>query len=429
MLLINSKTVNEINTKMFYGWIIVLIGGLGIFSSGAGQSHTFSAFLPIITKELNISSTSISTAYMIATLVAAFLLPRMGKFVDKFGPRIVLITTIILLGFGCLLFGAASNFLMLAIGFGFLRFFGQGSLMLCSSNIVTQWFDKKRGFALGLMGLGFAISMGLHPPISNYLIEVYGWRIAWVIIGFSTWIIMLPPLIFLAVNKPEDVNMLPDGAKKITNEKNTKSKIVGLNLSEALKEKCFYILAFSFFSISMLVTALHFFQVTILNEYFNLSSQIATTLFIPTMIAMILFIPIIGKMLDKFQTHIIIGIALIVTGCSLLMITFASSLQNAIIYSVIFGINNAFSISLFGYIWARYFGRLHVGSIQGTGQMILVVGASIGPIPFAAAIDYLGDPISTIRICSLYPFLASFLCILFLREPKKLTNLKLRIEN
>ena len=147
------------------------------------------------------------------------------------------------------------------------------------------------------------------------------------------------------------------------------------------------------------------------------------------MIAMILFIPVIGKMLDKFQTHNIIGIALIVTGCSLLMITFASSLQNAIIYSVIFGINNAFSISLFGYIWARYFGRLHVGSIQGTGQMILVVGASIGPIPFAAAIDYLGDPISTIRICSLYPFLASFLCILFLREPKKLTNLKLRIEN
>ena len=363
MFLINSKTVNEINTKMFYGWIIVLIGGLGIFSSGAGQSHTFSAFLPIITKELIVSSTSISTAYMIATLVAAFLLPRMGKFVDKFGPRIVLIATIILLGFGCLLFGAASNFLMLALGFGFLRFFGQGSLMLCSSNIVTQWFDKKRGFALGLMGLGFAISMGLHPPISNYLIEVYGWRIAWVIIGFSTWIIMLPPLIFLAVNKPEDVNMLPDGAEKITNEKNTKNKIIGLDLNEALKEKCFYILAFSFFSISMLVTALHFFQVTILNEYFNLSSQIATTLFIPTMIAMILFIPIIGKMLDKFQTHNIIGIALIVTGCSLLMITFASSLQNAIIYSIIFGINNAFSISLFGYIWARYFGRLHVGSI------------------------------------------------------------------
>ena len=110
MFLINSKTVNEINTKIFYGWIIVLIGGFGIFSSGAGQSHTFSAFLPIITKELNISSTSISTAYMIATLVAAFLLPRMGKLVDKFGPRIVLITTIILLGFGCFIIWSCIKF-------------------------------------------------------------------------------------------------------------------------------------------------------------------------------------------------------------------------------------------------------------------------------------------------------------------------------
>ena len=62
---------------------------------------------------------------------------------------------------------------MLAVAFGFLRFFGQGSLMLGSANIITQWFDKKRGFALGLMGLGFAISMGLHPPISDFLILLW----------------------------------------------------------------------------------------------------------------------------------------------------------------------------------------------------------------------------------------------------------------
>jgi len=425
MLFIKTKFVNNINNNFFYGWIIVVIGGLGIFTSGAGQSHTFSAFLPIITKELGISSTSISTAYMIATLVAAFLLPKIGKLVDKFGPRIVLIFTIILLGFGCLFFGAASNFLMLALGFGFLRFFGQGSLMLCSSNIVTQWFDKKRGLALGLMGLGFALSMGLHPPISNFLIENYGWRIAWAIIGLSTWIIMMPPLIFLAVNKPEDVNLMPDGIKSEVSE-NNKNQIYGLTLDEALKEKCFYILAFSFFSISMLVTAIHFFQVTILKDYFGLSNKVGTALFIPTMLAMIVFIPIVGKMLDKFKTHLIISIALLVTASSLILITLATSYVNAIIYSIVFGINNAFSISLFGYIWARYFGRLHVGSIQGTGQMILVVGASIGPIPFAAAIDLFGDPITTIRLSSIYPFFASILCFFFLREPKKMSHFKLQ---
>ena len=422
MFSINKQIYNKIGQKFFYGWTIAGIGSLGIFTSGAGQSHTFSPFISVISKDLQISSTSITTAYMIATLFAAFLLPKVGKLVDKFGPRIVLIYTVILLGIGCLIFGAASNFLMLAVAFGFLRFFGQGTLMLGSANITTQWFDKKRGFALGLMGLGFALSMGIHPPISDFLITNYGWRYAWVIIGLSTWVLMLPPLIFLAIDKPEDVNEKPDGIKIETN--NEKTKIFGLSLNEALKEKSFYILSFSFFSISTLVTALHFFQVTILNQYFNLPSQEAAALFIPTMITMIIFIPLAGKFLDQYETHNVIGISLLVTTASLISISFASNITFAIIYSIIFGINNAFNLALFGYIWPRYFGRLHVGSIQGTGQMVLVVGASIGAMPFALAMDFGYDLLFTIRLSALYPFLSAFLCFFFLRESQKLTDMR-----
>ena len=422
MFSINKQIYNKIGQKFFYGWTIAGIGSLGIFTSGAGQSHTFSPFIPVISKDLQISSTSITTAYMIATLFAAFLLPKVGKLVDKFGPRIVLIYTVILLGIGCLIFGAASNFLMLAVAFGFLRFFGQGTLMLGSANITTQWFDKKRGFALGLMGLGFALSMGIHPPISDFLITNYGWRYAWVIIGLSTWVLMLPPLIFLAIDKPEDVNEKPDGIKIETI--NEKTKIFGLSLNEALKEKSFYILSFSFFSISTLITALHFFQVTILNQYFNLPSQEAAALFIPTMITMIIFIPLAGKFLDQYETHNVIGISLLVTTASLISISFASNITFAIIYSIIFGINNAFNLALFGYIWPRYFGRLHVGSIQGTGQMVLVVGASIGAMPFALAMDFGYDLLFTIRASALYPLLSAFLCFFFLRESQKLTDMR-----
>ena len=82
MFLINRQIYNKINEKFFYGWTIVGIGSLGIFTSGAGQSHTFSPFIPVISKDLQISSTSITTAYMIATLFAAFLLPQIGILVD-----------------------------------------------------------------------------------------------------------------------------------------------------------------------------------------------------------------------------------------------------------------------------------------------------------------------------------------------------------
>ena len=181
---------NYFNNKFFYGWIIVGVANLGIFSSGPGQSHTFSVFVGPISKDLAMSTTSIASAYGLATLIAAFLLPHMGKLIDKYGSRLSLIIISIILGFSCVFFGAASNFLMLTVGFGFLRFFGQGSLMLGCANMVSQWFDNKRGFALSIMALGFGVSMAIHPPLSQLLIDQFGWKYAWVILGLSTWAIM-----------------------------------------------------------------------------------------------------------------------------------------------------------------------------------------------------------------------------------------------
>ena len=159
-----------LNDRIFYGWVILSVAGLGIFVSGPGQSHTFSVFVDPISQDLGISSTEIASAYGTATLLAAFCLPFTGRLVDRFGSRIMASIIVILLGFACLFFGAAANMLWLGIGFALLRFFGQGSLMLSCANMTSQWFSKKRGYAMGLMALGFAASMAIHPRLGQYLI-------------------------------------------------------------------------------------------------------------------------------------------------------------------------------------------------------------------------------------------------------------------
>ncbi|MDG1883583.1 MAG: MFS transporter, partial [Alphaproteobacteria bacterium] len=258
-----KNILNYVNTKFFYGWIIVGIANIGIFSSGPGQSHTFSVFVEPISQDLELSSASIASAYGLATLIAAFLLPYMGKIIDRYGARVSLIIISIILGISCIFFGAASNFLMLTVGFGFLRFFGQGSLMLGCANLVSQWFDSKRGFAMSLMALGFGMSMAIHPPVSQFLIDQYGWKYAWIILGISTWIIMVPSLFILAWNNPENIGLKPDGVKKSNLKNDEVEAIEGLNLTEASKENSFYILAAMWFGMAMLVTTLHFYQVTI----------------------------------------------------------------------------------------------------------------------------------------------------------------------
>ena len=415
-----KNILNYVNTKFFYGWIIVGIANIGIFSSGPGQSHTFSVFVEPISQDLQLSSASIASAYGLATLIAAFLLPYMGKLIDRYGARFSLIIISIILGISCIFFGAASNFLMLTVGFGFLRFFGQGSLMLGCANLVSQWFDSKRGFAMSLMALGFGMSMAIHPPVSQFLIDQYGWKYAWIILGISTWIIMVPALFILAWNNPENIGLKPDGEKKTKLTKDEVQVIEGLNLKEALKENSFYILAAMWFGMAMLVTTLHFYQVTILTNQ-GISTEYAASLFTISAVAMVVFMPLVGKFFDNFPTKYVLATGLLINSISLISITYSNSEAYSLFYAVSFGINNAFSMTMFGYIWPRYFGRKHLGSIQGTGQMIGVIGASLGPLPVGFAIDYLGSSLVTIRCLSVYPIIMAIIIIMFLKSPSSLS--------
>ncbi|MBT3768351.1 MAG: MFS transporter, partial [Acidiferrobacteraceae bacterium] len=163
-----------------------------MFGTGPGQSHLIGLFFDPLSQELGLSRTAIAAAYGAATLVAAFLLPKLGSVIDRVGPARLLWILTLALGLACVLFSFSSSWLAIAIGFGCLRFLGQGSLMLSCNNLVSQWFNRKRGFALGIMSLGFPISMAVHPPLCQWLIETIGWRETWIWLGISTWIILLP---------------------------------------------------------------------------------------------------------------------------------------------------------------------------------------------------------------------------------------------
>ncbi len=422
---VRKRAAARAEGRFFYGWVMVAIAGLGMFVSGPGQSHTFSVFIDPIGKDLGISKATIATAYGIATLVAAFLLPQTGRLVDRFGARNALVVITALLGVCCMLFGAAANFLWLAITFALLRFFGQGSMMLGSANFVSQWFARKRGFAMGLMALGFGVSMAIHPPLGQYLIDTMGWRSAWVTLGALTWILMLPPLLLLAIDKPEDVGLRPDNDGHADSATHTAQpdNITGLSLSQALQTLTFYIVSVSWFALAMLVTTLHFWQVQVLTSQ-GISTEFAAQAFTISAVSMVLAMPLVGRLFDRIRTRYVLALALLITATSLTTITFVSTGIWTVFYSVVFGINNAFSMTLFGYIWPRYFGRKHLGSIQGTGQMIGVIGASLGPLPVGWAFDAVGDATWTLRVLALFPAVAACVAILFLRTPKSVSDVE-----
>ena len=413
---IRTEAFDRLSKRFYYGWVILAVTMLGMFGTGPGQSHLIGIFFDPLSLDLDLPRSSIAAAYGSATLIAALLLPQIGKLIDRFGAAGLLWVLILGLGLAAMVFSLAFNWIFIAIGFGFLRFLGQGSMMLTCSNMVSQWFEEKRGFALGLMSLGFPISMAVHPPLAQWMIEQVGWRESWIWFGVATWVLLLPPVMVLLFSKPEEVGLRPDGSEM--KETAGDSKIIeGLTLSEALRTPAFYIICCGLFSLSMLVTSLHVENKGILTRH-GLDPQTATLMFTISGLMAAISMPVIGRMLDRYRTDWMFSGGLLVMCISLISVTFVEGISSAVVYSMVFGLNNGVTMTFFAFFWPRFFGRKYLGSIQGVGQMIGVVGASIGPLPLALAVDFLGDYDMTLRYLAILPAVFSIVA-LFLRTPPK----------
>ena len=462
---------------------MLVIASLVMFASGPGQSHTFSVFLLPISEDLGISRTSVSSAYAFATLVAAFGLPHVGRMIDRHGVRRVLTVVGVAFGTAGVAFGAVSGFVLLTLGFGALRFFGQGSLMLCAGNLVSQWFDRKRGIALSLTMLGFSVSVAVHPPLAQWLSEALGWRMAWVVLGVVTWAMLLPPVLLLVFDRPEALGLRPDGGAaeakghalphrgaapensaigaatsgesprpavapeesmtvdpardasprpeaaledSVTAEAASRASprsanapddsVTGLSLAEARRTGAFWIILASNSSFAALVTALFFHQVSVF-EAQGLDATLAASVFSICAVVMVVTTPLVGMLLDRFATKPLYASAMLSVSVALVAMSLVRDLPSAIVFSVLFGVANAAMHAHFTFVWPRFFGRRHLGSIQGVAQMGGVIGASVGPIPLGLGYDYLGGYGETLVALAAIPVICA-VAVAFMRAPR-----------
>src|SRR5690625_1710374 len=121
-----------------------------------GQTLGVSIFIDQIILDLDVSRSAVSLLYTIGTLAGALSLPFIGRFIDRWGPRVGVVVISALLARACLDMGLFNGLLMLLIGFVLIRALGQGALSLVSLHAGNIWFVRRRGLAVGTVGLGMA---------------------------------------------------------------------------------------------------------------------------------------------------------------------------------------------------------------------------------------------------------------------------------
>jgi MFS family permease len=146
-------------------------------------------------------------------------------------------------GFGFILLSYTHTLAMFYASFVLISFGASGCTSVVTMTAVANWFQKKIGIALGIMGSGIGAG-GFIVFLIVRLIDLYQWRSTLIILGFGMLVLGIP-LSFAIRNRPEDYGFLPDG--QILNPpvqtSETRVKNVEIGFKEALKMRAFLILS------------------------------------------------------------------------------------------------------------------------------------------------------------------------------------------
>ena len=192
--------------------------------------------------------------------------------------------------------------------------------------------------------------------------------------------------------------------------------MIGLTLPEAKRTGAFWIILASNCSFSALVTAMFFHQVSVFGAQ-GLDAATAASMFSISAVVMVVTTPLVGMLLDRLPTKPLYAAALISVGVALVAMSLVADLPSAIVFAVLFGVCNAAMHAHFTFVWPRFFGRRHLGSIQGFNQMAAVIGASVGPIPLGLGYDYLGGYGGTLVALAAIPVMCA-VAVAFMRAPR-----------
>ena len=365
--------------------------------TGPGQTLGVSVFIDPMIDGLGLTRSQLSTAYLIGTLAGALGIPAIGRFLDTQGPRRA--TAIIGVVFSVTLLWMAGirGIVTLTVGFIGIRMLGQGGLTVIASTTPAHWFDRRRGFAIGVTTAVGSAATAIIPLVSTAIIINYDWRRAWIVLAVAVWIIVLSIARWGLINSPSDVGQYPDGIPpEATDDEDVArptaaiESVPSLTGSQAMRTPIFWALTATVASGSMITTALNFHQISILGEQ-GLSPLEAAANFIPQTIAGLLISLYAGAAIDRFrQRFLLIGMATLLAA-TMAGVNLVEPGLRAVAYGIVLGSTQGAMRSIESGSYPKLFGVKHAGEVRGVARSLSVASSALGPLALAYGFQLTGS--------------------------------------
>jgi len=218
--------------------------------------------------------------------------------------------------------------------------------------------------------------------LSLWLMKEYGWRGAYLFFGVTIGVSLLPVFWWLFRSLPSDVGQEIDGTPRILTADSSVRKAFNpsdFTLPEALRTLAFWTISGSTALYGLIQTALFFSLVPIFQERSLTAADAA--LMLTTFGIVLIFMQVWGGYLaDHYSAQPLIACGLVTFAAGVACMNFAVSSTSAVMCGVLFGCGQGIFLGATHPVWARYFGRTHLGKIRGLLMTINIASSSLGPL-------------------------------------------------
>lgn len=380
-------------SPIFYGWYLVGICLL-VQAVAAGMTiYLYSILAGEVAREFSSGRAAVMLGLTGSSITTGLLAPKMGAWLDRHSIRSIVAGAALALGSGFVAMSFTPNVWGFVASYAVLVAAGTVVLsMLFAPLLLSRWFLRQRGLAIGIAALGTQLGGFLFPPLMTLLIETFDWRLA--IRGMGLFVVLVIPLLSwrTIVDRPEVLGLGPDGDRPLHDPATATAAGTRQDghFAWVLKDRSFWLAGFGIgVMVAMFTTVLSnlaFFATDIGAS----RDQAAWLISLYALVGMV-FSPLIGRCCDRMDIRIVFAGLLLTNILALALFRDASTYTGLLLATGMVAISGGGFMPFWGALIGRLYALREYGTVMGAMTLFAVGASSLSPVLAGFLFDLTGN--------------------------------------
>jgi len=360
----------------YYGWWIVLAAFLNLFFVVGIIFYGFPVFYPYFVESLGFTRAQLTQGFLLGFLFAGLPFGILaGALIDRVGARFVILVGVCLVSAALILMGTMRRFwqfellcVVEVIGYVFAG-------PIANQVLVAQWFERRRGKAMGYAYLGLGLGGVVAPMFVNYLARNLGWRHALELIGALILVVLVPTGLWITRSRPTDRQIDPESFGELPRLESQvpHPDVNSSQVSQVVRLAPFWLIsAGSALAIGAIGAVIQHFILFLKDSGYSatVASRYASILLISSLGGRV----IVGHIADHFRKSRIMAIFYFLIGASVFLLAYPQSTAALSLFALVFGFSMGADYMLIPLVASENFGTTALGKILA----LIIMGYSIG---------------------------------------------------